>query len=54
MDSLSERYLLSPVEKCFDLALRKGKAVGETKPTESGFYLLSLFFSNKRPNQAGK
>ena len=30
--------LLSPVEKCFDLALRKGKAVGETKPTESGIY----------------
>ena len=23
------------VEKCCDLALRKGKAVGETKPTES-------------------
>ena len=23
------------VEKCWDLALRKGKAVGEAKPTES-------------------
>ena len=34
------------MEKCFDLALRKGKAIGEMKPTETNVFLGTHHSSN--------